>query len=117
MTTSAQFAAIPNSGTPDTLTAANTALNGTGATGRALIFTSAASHSILPYVQLMHLGTNSNPVVLRFFLNNGSDPEVGSNNSLIREVEMAANTLSQSAASIPKVAALNAVLKTAIPEC
>lgn len=107
MGTSAQFATTPNAGAPATLTAANTALDGTGATGRALIYTAGASGSILPYVQGQHLGTNSNPGVLRFFKNNGSDPEVAGNNSLIKEHAFLANTLSQSAVSVPMPIPLN----------
>jgi hypothetical protein len=107
MSSSAQFASIPNKGTPATLTAANTALTGTGATGRALIFTAGANGAILPFVQGQHLGTNSNPGVVRFFRNNGSDPEVADNNSLIREFAFAANTLSQTAESVPLPIPLN----------
>lgn len=112
MATAPQFVNAPtpvSRATPATLTAANTALDGTGATGRALIFQAqaTAAGSKLPAVMIEHLGTNTNPTVIRFFRNNGSDPEVAGNNALICEVAVAANTLSQSAASIPYCAALN----------
>lgn len=112
MATAPQFIAAPMPVarmTPATLTAANIGLDGTGATGRALICQASAiaSGSKLPAVAIEHVGTNTNPTVIRFFRNNGSDPEVASNNALIAEVAVAANTLSQSAASIPYVAALN----------
>lgn len=109
MATAPQFVTTPNKGTPATLTAANTGLTGTGATGRALVFTAGASGSMLPGITFMHLGTNV-ATLLRIFKNNGSDPEVADNNSLIAEVAMAANTLSQTAESIPYYAELNEVL-------
>jgi hypothetical protein len=110
MATAPQFATTPNAGTPASLTAANTALDGTGATGRALIFTAGSSGSFLPSVNLRHLGSNV-ATVARFFVNNGTDPEVAGNNALVKEVAIAVNTLSQTAASIEYEASLNAVLK------
>lgn len=98
MATAPQFVTTVNAGTPATLTAANTALDGTGATGRALVFTAGASGSILPSIKFMHLGTNG-ATVARIFKNNGSDPEVAGNNALIGEITIAANTLNQAAAS------------------
>lgn len=100
MATAPQFVTTPNAGAPATLTAANTALDGTGATGRALIFTAGSSGSLLPKIRFMHLGTNV-ATLCRIFLNNGSDPEVAGNNALVGEVEIAANTTSSTAASIP----------------
>lgn len=110
MATAPQFATTPNSGAPGSLTAANTALTGAGATGRALIFTAGASGSILPAVLVTHLGSNV-ATVARVFRNNGSDPETASNNTMICEVPVAANTLSQVAASSPHVIAINQKLK------
>lgn len=109
MATAPQFASTPNKGTPASLTAANTSTAGTGATGRALIFTAGASGSILPAVRCMHLGTNVATLV-RIFRNNGSDPEVSTNNALIAEVALAANTVSQTAESIVYNEAVNLVL-------
>jgi len=93
MTTAAQFAGTPNKGTPGYLTAANTTRDGTGATGRQLLFTAGASGSVLPGVQLQPRGTNVQ-TVLRFFRNNGSDPETAANNSLIAEQVIPATTAS-----------------------
>lgn len=109
MATAPQFAATPNKGTPATLTAANTALDGTGATGRALIFTAGADGSILPCIRFMHAGTNV-ATLCRIFRNNGSDPEVAANNALIGEVEIASNTVSHTAKSIPYNFAADLVL-------
>ena len=109
MATAPQFVSTPNKGTPGSLTAANTALNGTGATGRLLVFTAGSSGSLLPKLRFMHLGTNV-ATLCRVFRNNGSDPEVAGNNTLIWEVALGANTLSQTAASVPAEADLNLVL-------
>jgi hypothetical protein len=109
MATAPQFATTPNKGTPGSLTAANTARDGTGATGRILIFTAGASGSILPMIRFMHLGTNV-ATLCRYFRNNGSDPEVAGNNSLIGEIAIASNTLSQTAESIVYNETTNLVL-------
>jgi hypothetical protein len=106
MATAPQFVTSVNKGTPATLTAANTALDGTGATGRALLFTAGASGSVLPAIRYLHKGTNV-ATVMRAFRNNGSDPEVAANNVLIGEITIATNTLSQVAASIPYEMSLN----------
>lgn len=109
MATAPQFVTTPNAGSPATLTAANTALDGTGATGRALIFTAGASGSLLPSIRFMHLGTNV-ATLCRVFYNNGSDPEVAGNNALVGEKAIAANTVSQTAESIPYDLSLDLVL-------
>jgi hypothetical protein len=109
MSSATQFTAVVNKGTSATLTAANTALDGTGATGRALVFTAGSLGSLLPSVRFMHKGTNV-ATVMRVFRNNGSDPETAGNNTLISEVSMAANTLSQTGDSIPGEAFLNILL-------
>lgn len=106
MATAPQFVTTPNKGVGGTLTAANTALDGTGATGRLLVFTAGASGSLLPSIVYTHKGTNV-ATVMRVFRNNGSDPEVAGNNVLIAETAMALNTLSQSAASVLGCASLN----------
>lgn len=112
MATAPQFVTSPNMGTPASLTAANTALDGTGATGRALIFTAGASGSVLPAIRFLHLGTNI-ATLMRVFRNNGSDPEVAGNNALIYEQEIAANTTSSTAASIPYQLDCNLLLDNA----
>ena len=97
MSTAPQFTNSPNKGTPGTLTAANIATNGTGATGRVLIFTAAATgFSLLPTVRIKPLGTGV-ATIIRLFRNNGSDPEVAGNNTLLWEEAIAASTLSQTA--------------------
>lgn len=109
MATAPQFASTPNKGVPSSLTAANTSTAGTGATGRALIFTAGSSGALLPQIRCMHLGTNVATLV-RIFRNNGSDPEVATNNALIAEVAMASNTVSQTAESIVYNEPVNLVL-------
>lgn len=110
MSTAPQFVTTPNAGAPATLTAANTALDGTGATGRALIFTAGTNGSLLPGITIRHMGTNV-ATVLRVFKNNGSDPEVAANNALVKEVAIASNTVDQTAASTEYFAALDLVMK------
>lgn len=107
MATAPQFVTTPNKGTPVTITAANTATDGTGTVN--LIFTAGSSGSFLPAVRAMHLGTNVASLV-RIFRNNGSDPTVAGNNALIAEIAMAANTVSQTAESIPGEEQLNLTL-------
>lgn len=102
MSTAPQYFTAPNAGTPATLTAANTATDGTGSTGRALLVTAEAvtgGGTIVPGVQLMPLGTNVKTNI-RFFRNNGSDPEVAANNALIWEQNMVATTIDQDDASL-----------------
>lgn len=110
--TSPSFASNPPSNfTPGALTAANTALDGTGTT--LLIATApatASGGSMVERVRCMHKGTNVATVV-RVFKNNGSTPTVAGNNTLIAEATMLANTLSQTAASVPVDIVINEVLK------
>lgn len=113
MATAPQFVTTPtptSRATPATLTAANTATNGTGATGRALILVAGASgFTLLPSVIIKPLGTGV-ATLIRLFLNNGSDPETAGNNSLIHEEEIVASTLSQSVAMPVYTANLNLLL-------
>jgi hypothetical protein len=117
--TSPAFASTPPSNfTPGSLTAANTATDGTGTT--LLLATApatASGGSLVERIRCMHLGTNVATVV-RVFLNNGSSPAVAGNNSLIAEKTMPANTLTQTAESIPQDIILNQVLKASatVPE-
>lgn len=95
MSTAPEFTQSANKGTPGTLTAANIATNGTGAAGRVLIFTAAATgFSLLPTVRIKPLGTGA-ATMIRLFRNNGSDPEVAGNNTLLWEEAITASTLSQ----------------------
>ena len=77
--------------------AANTALDGTGTT--VLLFTAGANGAKIDQIKAMHLGTNV-ASVLTLFVNNGSAPTSAANNSLIHEVTLPANTLSQIAESV-----------------
>lgn len=110
MATAPQFVTTQNAGTPGSLTAANTAMDGTGATGRLLLFTAGASGSLLPSIRFMHLGTNV-ATLCRVFLNNGSDPATPGNNTLIGEKAIAANTVSQTAKSIQYDLELDLIMK------
>lgn len=76
------------------LTAANTALDGTGTT---LVLAPAVKCRVRSVI-CRHLGTNV-VTVARVFVNNGSSAATPANNSLIEEATIAANTLSQIAAS------------------
>lgn len=106
------FASVPASNfTPGSLTAANTALDGTGTT--LLIATApatASGGSFVEFIRCMHLGTNVATVV-RVFLNNGSTPATAGNNALIAEKTIPANTLTQTAESVAQDIVINQVLK------
>lgn len=76
-----------------TLTTANTAKDGTGTV--VTVFTADATEgSRLDFIKVRALGTNV-ATVMRFFLNNGSDPTTATNNSLVMERTIAATTLSE----------------------
>lgn len=77
------------------VTAANTATDGTGTT--VAVFTAGANGARIDQIKVRALGTNV-ATVLRLFVNNGSDPAVATNNSLIHETTIAATTISQTAA-------------------
>ena len=109
MATAPQFAATPNKGSPGSLTAANISKDGAGATGRLLLFTAAINGSILPFVRAQPKAANV-ATLIRYFRNNGSDPEVASNNSLIAEQAIAASTLSETAANAKYDTWMNLVL-------
>lgn len=80
---------------------ANTATDGTGTT--ALVFTADATNGgRIERVTAIHLGTNV-AGLLRFFVNNGATAGTAANNTLIEELAMPANTVSQSAISTPQV--------------
>lgn len=96
--TSPAFGSVPfSNGSPGALTAANTALDGTGTT--LLLLTAPAAGAYCERVRVEHLGSNV-ATVARVFRNNGSTPSVAANNSLIATKTIAANTLSQTAESI-----------------
>jgi hypothetical protein len=83
---------------------ANTALDGTG-TVATLFIADATNGGRAERVRLLHLGTNITTVA-RFFINNGSTNATAANNALFLETTMAANTLSQVAASVAQEIAL-----------
>lgn len=83
------------------LLTANTAKDGTGVVS--IIFTSdAVNGSRLDFVKLRPLGTNVVTVV-RFFINNGLDPTVATNNSLYMERTMLATTISETSEQVDNV--------------
>lgn len=86
---------------------ANTALDGTGTV--VTVFTAGVNGSKLDRVFLNHMGTNVATVV-RFFVNNGSTNVTATNNWLVHEETMAANTVSQVAASVPVIWPANLIL-------
>lgn len=74
-----------------------------------LVYTAGANGSKVETVNIWHLGTNVSTVV-RFFVNNGSSTGTAANNALVQEFTMAANSVSQNAASVPVVWAANLYL-------
>lgn len=78
------------------LTAANTALDGTGTV---LTLSPGAVPTRVKGVTVRHLGTNV-ATVARVFLNNNGVNSSAANNSLVAERTILANTLSQTAESI-----------------
>lgn len=93
------------------ITTANTSLTGTGTpdTDIKLIMTAGANGSRVNRIRVIHRGSNV-ATVMRFFINNGATNGTASNNSLIAEVTMAVNTLSQTAASVVVDIPLNEVI-------
>jgi len=98
--TSPIFVLTPKNSYITTGVSANTALDGTGTV--ATVYTAGTNGSKIENVTLWHLGTNIATVV-RFFVNNGSTNATAGNNALVQEFTMAANTLSQVAASVQVV--------------
>lgn len=91
------FIKTPSVQWASTGTSSNTNTDGTGTV--ATIFTADSTNgSKVEKIKLKHQGSNVATVV-RIFVNNGSTNATASNNSLIKEVAMAANSLSQTAES------------------
>lgn len=90
------FVATPRSSFVSTGVNANTALDGTGTVATA--FTAGANGSKIEQINLVNLGT-AVATVVRIFINNGATNATAANNSLLYEVPIIANTLSQTAAS------------------
>jgi hypothetical protein len=80
------------------ITAANTTTDLTSGTIYA-IFTGGTNGSYIQRIRFRHLGTNI-ATVARVWINNGSTTGTAANNTLWDEITLAANTLSQIAASI-----------------
>jgi len=91
-------------------TSAVTGTDGTDANIRTIFTADATNGGKVEKVCVRHLGTNSNATVIRFFINNGSDPTVATNNSLVYEASLAANTIVQNAASVGLEIELNLAL-------
>lgn len=73
----------------------NTAMDGTGT--QVTVFTAGANGSRIDKIKVKHEGTCI-ATVLRFFINNGSDPSVAANNILWKEQSIAAATADADAA-------------------
>lgn len=95
------------------ITAANTAMDGTGTVGTC--FTAGANGSKVGRVKIVPVTAPGAPTnvasVMRFFVNNGASSLVAANNALIGEITLPAVTVSQTAAATPIELALNIVLK------
>ena len=83
---------------PTSLTAANTAKDGTGTVST--VFTAGADGAFVQRLVARSLGTNV-ATVLRVFANNGGVNSAPANNSLIAEMTLPATTLSEVAAQPP----------------
>jgi hypothetical protein len=82
----------------EAITAANTTTDLTSGTIYA-IFTGGTNGSYIQRIRFRHLGTNI-ATVARVWINNGSTTGTAANNTLWDEITLAANTVSQTAASI-----------------
>lgn len=98
------FVATPKTWFVASGTSANTNLDGTGTV--VTLVTAGASGSFVEKIRITHLGTNV-ASVLRLFVNNGSANTTASNNALLKEVTLAACTVSQTAASVAYEVTLN----------
>lgn len=77
------------------ITTANTAKDGTGTVN--LLVTAGALGARIDQIKVRAKGTNV-ATVMRFFVNNGADPTIATNNTLVHETTIAATTLSEVAA-------------------
>jgi len=103
------------------ITAANTAVDGTGTV--ATVYTAGSNGSRLDGIKVRALGTNV-ATVLRIFINNGSTNATPANNVLFMERAIAATTLSQTSEladtwipmdiSLPAGYVVNVVIGTAV---
>lgn len=86
------------------LNTANTLKDGTGAV--ATVFVSGINGSRVDYLKVRALGTNT-ATVLRVFINNGTDSNTSTNNTLFIEQTIAATTLSEVAALADNIVTLD----------
>lgn len=89
------------------ISAANTARDGTGTV--ATVFTAGDDGAFVQRLVARSNGTNTT-TVLRLFINNGADPAVAANNSLINEMTLPATTASEVAGLPPYEMPLNFAL-------
>ena len=89
------FTSVPEIGVGVIIATANTAMDGTGTVGT--LFTAGADGGRIDYILIKYTGT-AIATLVRIFINNGSDTTTASNNSLFIEQQLAAYTLSQTAA-------------------
>ena len=92
------------------LTAANTALDGTGTVST--VISASASGSFVQRLRIKASGSVS-ASVLRVFINNGQSNATSSNNTLFDEITVAAVTVSQTAASTTYELPMNIALPPA----
>lgn len=113
---------VPGIGWATAITAANTAMDGTGTV--TTVFTADATDGSWVYeIRLKAAGTNV-ATVARIFINNGSTNATASNNALFEEITLAATTASNVAAlstytipvnrALPPGYKLHVVLGTAV---
>lgn len=89
------------------LSAANTALDGTGTV--ATVFTAGADGAFVRELRLRSLGTNIQSVC-RVFINNGGANSTAANNILFDEITLPATSAAANAAIAPYVLPLNVAL-------
>lgn len=105
------FARQPSVQWSGSMTSANTDTSMATGTSYLVFSADATNGSKVEQVNLWHLGTNNSATVVRFFVNNGNSTGTAANNALVYEFTMAANTVSQTAASVPQFWAANLYLK------
>lgn len=99
------FTRVPKINWTGTITAANTAKDGTGTVATA--FTADATNgSYISDLRFRSLGTNV-LTVARVFINNGSTNTVAANNVLVAEITLSATTLTETGALANYILPLN----------
>lgn len=103
------FLRTPKIGFAQTSTSAVTGTDGTDANVK-LVFTADATNGSKIEDVFMQISATNVATILRFWVNNGSTVATATNNTLIHEETFGANTISQTAASIPVVWRANLAL-------